>query len=131
MKYMVNGALLLLCFAAVPCAQLDKDEQAKIERLAIVLSLTPEQKKSVAGEREKSSRSLKTLERKWQRLHRELRDEVQKSRPDNNRIERISADIGTVQGEVVLLRTRSLVQVKSILSKSQRHLLEQGNERAR
>jgi len=127
-KYLL---LMVVLFTPMVHAEIDKDEMAKVERLSRVLSLTPHQKTMVTQEREKSFRALKIFERKWQMLHGKLRAEMQKGTPDQKRLEKITAEIGTVQGEIILLRTRSLLFVKSLLSKEQRELLEQGAPDAR
>lgn len=123
--------LMVVLFTAMVHAEIDKDDRAKVERLSRVLSLTPHQKTMVLQEREKSARALKMLEVKWQKEHGKLRAEMQKGTPDQKRLEHITAEIGKVQGKIILLRTRSLVYVTSLLSKEQRTLLEQGVPDAR
>jgi Spy/CpxP family protein refolding chaperone len=122
---MMAGMGMCLLFGPV-AAILDYKEQAKIEQLSDMLDLTDVQKAKLTNEREKSKRQLLALEAKWQHLHSELRKEVRKEKPDKSAIEKISGEIGKIQGEIVALRTNSLVYLKSILTPKQTTILEAG-----
>lgn len=119
-------ALLLL---QVPLfAELDREEQAKVDQLSHLLNLTSVQRSKLAKEREASKRKLLSLERKWQKLHNRLRQEVRREKPDKSAINKISNTIGKIQGEIVSLRTHSLVYLKSLLTPSQLTILEDGRK---
>jgi hypothetical protein len=105
-------------------AELDRDEQAKIDTLAVMLKLSAKQKASVAREREKSRLVMLQLEKKWQRLHDDLRREVRKNEPDQAAVDKISEEIGRIQGEMVALRTGSLIYLKSQLTPEQLKIIE-------
>jgi Spy/CpxP family protein refolding chaperone len=126
-KNILVPAAMGLCLLVGPAlAELDIEEKAKIGLLAKTLDLTDGQRAKLTNEREKSKRKLLELEGKWQQLHNRLRQEVRKEKPDKSTIEKISADIGKVQGDIVSLRTNSLVYLKSILAPAQITIIEQG-----
>lgn len=121
----VIAGFLLALFAGESFAKLGPYEQQKIDRLSITLSLTAAQKTKLTIEREKSAKKLNEFEQEWQRQHDLLRREVRKEKPDQAIIQKISGDIGKVQGNIVALRTNSLLYLKSILTPSQITKLEQ------
>jgi Spy/CpxP family protein refolding chaperone len=118
------GIMLLLAAFAV-FAELDKEEQAKIDALAATLQLDAKQKALVAKEREKSKRVLLQLEKTWQQLHDKLRSEVRRDKPDQTAVDQITEEIGKVQGKIVALRTNSFIYLKSILTPRQAQIIEQ------
>lgn len=118
----------LLLVQAPLFAELDREELAKVDQLSRVLDLTPVQRSKLTKEREKSKRNLLSLEQKWQKLHNQLRQEVRREKPDKAAIRKISNEIGKIQGEIVSLRTSSLVYLKSILTPSQITILEEGRK---
>jgi len=126
-RIIILGGIILCLFWSSAAGALDSDEQAKVDRLATVLNLTPVQKQKLSKERETSLKKLRVLERKWQGLHDRLRLEVRKDKPDRAAIDKISKEIGTIQGEIVSLRTNSLIYLKSLLTPSQITLLEKGS----
>jgi hypothetical protein len=126
--------VVALMFTIVPVgsarAELDQDEQAKVDTLATLLQLSAKQKAAVAKEREKSKHALVQLEKKWQRLHDDLRREVRKNVPDQAAVDRISGEIGKIQGEMVALRTGSLIYLKSQLTPEQLKIIQDRPEDA-
>ena len=119
------GMLLLLVWGTL-FAELDKEERVKVDALAKTLQLSAEQKTKVVKERIKSKKALLRLEKKWQELHDRLRREVRRSKPDQAKIDEITESIGKVRGEIVLLRTNSLIFLKSVLTPEQVKIIEAG-----
>ena len=124
----VQGVLLLVLAGAV-FAGLDKEEQAKVDTLAAVLDLSAQQKAAVVREREAARQTLLRLEEEWQGLHDRLRQEVRADEPDQAKIDEISASIGRIRGEIIALRTKSLVFLKSVLTPEQMKILENDHGR--
>ena len=120
-------AMLLLMMTGSTFAGLDKDEQAKVDALAGTLHLDARQKALVENEREKSKLTLLRLEEEWQQLHDKLRQEVRSEKPDQSKIDAIAGSIGRIRGDIISLRTRSLLYLKSILTPDQILLLEKGH----
>ena len=123
-----NAFIFLLAILLVACggarAELDSEEQAKGDTLAAMLQLNAQQKSDISKEREMSKYSLLQLEKKWQRLHDELRREVRKDSPDQAIVDKISGEIGKIQGEMVALRANSLIYLKSRLTARQLKIIE-------
>ena len=123
-----NAFIFLLAILLVACggarAELDSEEQAKVDTLAAMLQLSAQQKADISKEREMSKYSLLQLEKKWQRLHDELRREVRKDRPDQAIVDKISGEIGKIQGQMVALRANSLIYLKSRLTAQQLKIIE-------
>ncbi|MBN1594659.1 periplasmic heavy metal sensor [candidate division FCPU426 bacterium] len=117
---------LFLLAAGASWALLDTEEQAKINALAETLKLDDGQKAKLALEREASKKELLRLEKKWQSLHDQLRREIRKEKPDPEQTKRLTAEIGKVRGEILDLRTNSLIYLKSILKAEQKSILEEG-----
>jgi Spy/CpxP family protein refolding chaperone len=121
---MMAGILLLMAVASF--AELDREERRKVDELAATLQLTPKQKTAVLAERKRSRNQLMTLEKKWQKLHDRLRSEVRSEIPDQSRVDSLAEAIGKVRGEIIALRTRSLIHLKSLLTPQQIKILEGG-----
>ncbi len=117
-------AMLLLVLAGTGSAELDTVEQAKVNALAAALHLSVEQKAAVLAERETSKQTLLQLERQWQQLHDQLRRAVRSNTPDQTAIDALAESIGKVRGDIIALRTRSLIHLKSLLTPEQLQLLE-------
>jgi Spy/CpxP family protein refolding chaperone len=107
-------------------AALDKDERAKVDTLAETLQLDKDQKGKVIKEREDSKKKLDQLEQKWQKLHDQLRGEVRKDNPDQQKVDKLTREIGSIRGEIISLRTNSLLYLKSILTKEQKQIVNDG-----
>ncbi len=120
------ASIMFFFTACAAWAELDKEEQGKIDALAVTLQLSAKQKAGITKEREKSKQTLMQLEKKWQRLHDQLRQEVRRDKPDQAAVDKISEEIGKIQGEIVALRTNSLIYLKSILTPQQAQIIEQG-----
>jgi hypothetical protein len=105
-------------------AELDNEEQAKVDSLAAMLQLSAAQKAAIAQERERSKYALLQLEKRWQWLHDELRREVRKNEPDQTMVDKISGEIGKIQGQIVALRTNSFIYLKSQLTPQQFKIIE-------
>jgi hypothetical protein len=123
-KILITSLMFLFSAYGGSWAALDKEEQAKVDTLAVVLQLSAKQKADVIKEREKSKHALLQLEKKWQQLHDRLRAEVRKNEPDQSVVDDISAQIGKIQGEMVALRANSLIYLKSIITPQQAKLIE-------
>ena len=123
--YLCAITVMLLFAACAVFAGLDKEEQAKIDALAATLQLDAKQKALLTQEREKSKHALLLLEKKWQWLHDRLRSEVRRDKPDQTAVDKITVDIGKIQGEIVALRTNSLIYLKSLLTPQQAQIIEQ------
>ena len=121
---MIYSGLLLLFTVGTGFAELDKEEQAKVDALAATLRLSAKQKAAVVKERERSKKVLLRLESEWQRLHDQLRQEVRSDHPDQAKIDALAESIGTLRGEIISLRTKSLIYLKSILTPEQIRILE-------
>lgn len=122
---MMAGVLLLM--AAASFAELDREERRKVDELTTALQLTPKQKTAVLAERKQSKSQLMALEKKWRKLHDRLRSEVRSESPDQIRVDSLAEAIGNVRGEIIGLRTRSLIHLKSLLTPQQVKILEGGN----
>jgi Spy/CpxP family protein refolding chaperone len=122
---MFFAGVIVLYAVGMVWAGLDKEEQAKIDALAATLQLDAKQKALVTKEREKSKQALLQLEKKWQQLHDQLRREVRRDKPDQAAVDKITEEIGKIQGEIVALRTNSLIYLKSILTPQQAQIIEQ------
>jgi hypothetical protein len=120
-----TACIMLLLAASMVFAGLDKEEQGKIDALAATLQLDAKQKALVTKEREKSKQALLHLEKKWQQLHDKLRFEVRQSKPDQAAVDKITEEIGKIQGEIVALRANSLIYLKSLLTPQQAQIIEQ------
>ncbi len=121
---MIFSGVLLLLMAGEGFAELDKVEQAKVDALAETLHLSAQQKASVVKERDKSKQILSRLEEEWQQLHDRLRQEVRSDKPDQANVDEIAGSIGRIRGEIISLRTKSLIHLKSILTPEQIRMLE-------
>jgi Spy/CpxP family protein refolding chaperone len=119
------ASVMLLFAACAVWAELDKEEQAKVDALAATLQLNAKQKALVTKDREKSKQILLQLEKKWQQLHDQLRREVRRDKPDQGAVDKITEEIGKIQGEIVALRTNSLIYLKSLLTPQQAQIIEQ------
>ena len=117
---------LLLYFAVASFAEPDREERRKVDELAATLHLTSRQKTAVLAERKRSKIQLLILEKNWQKLHDHLRSEVRAETPDQNRVDSLSGEIGKVRGEIIGLRTKSLIYLKSLLTPEQITILESG-----
>ena len=124
-RNLYTATVMLLLAASAVFAGLDKEEQAKIDTLAVTLQLNAKQKALVTKDREKSKQILLQLEKKWQQLHDQLRREVRRDKPDQAAVDKITGEIGKVQGEIVALRTNSLIYLKSLLTPQQAQIIEQ------
>jgi len=122
---MFFAGVIVLYAVGMVWAGLDKEEQAKIDALAATLQLDAKQRALVTKEREKSKQALLQLEKKWQQLHDQLRREVRRDKPDQAAVDKITEEIGKIQGEIVALRTNSLIYLKSILTPQQAQIIEQ------
>ncbi len=116
----------LLLGAGAVLAALDKEERAKVDTLAETLKLDKDQKAKVSKERETSKQKMVKLEQIWQKLHDQLRQEVRKDKPDQKKVNQLTAEIGTLRGEIISLRTNSLLYLKSILNDEQKKIVEDG-----
>lgn len=120
----IAGVLLLLAVASF--AEPDSGLQRKVDELATMLHLTPEQKTAVLAERRESENKLLKLENNWRQLHDRLRNEVRSEAPDQNRVDSLAGEIGKVRGAIIGLRTTSLIFLKSLLTPEQIIILESG-----
>ena len=125
---MFSGILLLMMQITV-FAGLDREEQAKVDALAETLHLNAEQKASVVKEREKSKQRLLSLEKEWQQLHDHLRQEVRSDTPNQAKVDELAGSIGKIRGEIISLRTKSLIHLKSILTPEQIRILEKARDK--
>ncbi|MCD4814548.1 hypothetical protein K8S19_12765 [bacterium] len=116
---------LVVLSASIGLAKLDPEEQTKVDALVETLALNADQAAKLTQEREIGKQALLKLEKKWQKLHDQLRREVRKRKADKKEVDWITQEIGKVRGEIVALRTHSLIFLKSILDDEQLEKIEQ------
>ncbi|MCK5219072.1 hypothetical protein KAR10_06095 [bacterium] len=117
---------LILLLAGTGWAALDQEEKSKIATLAETLKLDAGQKAKLIKERQASRKALLRLEKKWQTLHDQLRREVRKDKPRREKVDHLTVAIGKLRGEIISLRTNSLLYLKSILKPEQKPIIEKG-----
>lgn len=122
----VKVAICISIMFSIGMSELNNEEMLKIDKMVHVLNLNGHQRKKIIRDRKKGLKKLFTLEKRWAQLHDRLQLEVRKRKPNKKEIVRLSKKIGSIEGEIVLLRTNSLVYLKSLLTDDQIDILENG-----
>lgn len=89
------------------------------------LNLTADQKEKIKAEQAAAEKEMIKLDAEAKALHVDLAAETGKDRPDLAVIEKLSKQIGEVKGRMILAHTKSMLQVKSLLTPDQKKKLDE------
>jgi len=126
---MISLALIMPAFAEWDSKGIEtQHKRAGKQDFMKKLNLSPEQKELITKQQDINKEKGKELRDKMQTKRLELKQELEKSEVDTNKVSAIIAEIKTLTGEQLDLRVNSILAMKQILTPEQFKKLQDTKE---
>lgn len=127
---LIGGTLPALAFdgsfegCGAPRAEHKMNPQKRIDRMAILLKLSPSQKEQIGAIMKAEQEQNEPLRQKMGEGHKQIKAVVDATTYDEAAVRALAAEQATIRTELLVSRTRAMNQVNALLTPEQRELAQ-------